>query len=611
MTAWTRKELIFTLLWTAFVNGMIASLISIQGITSTSLPTAFLPAIYLALQQIGHFQFFAFIVSLPLIFLTVISPNRKLVIGLSVLFFSAFTVLVFVDYAVFKLYRFHLNGMVWNMITGGALQEIFVLDQANITTASLFIAGILLLQIILQFWLSRRLRRPHRISGWTVLFIVLLIQVGGQSLHAWADAWYKTDIMSQVRFIPLAQPITIKRFLRSKGWAPEISNRADIRVQASGHFKYPLQPLQCQSPDNKPNILFIISDGLRFDMLNPEVMPNWFALAQKSQQFENHISSGNATRFGIFGLFSGLYGDYWFDALNTQSSSVLIDELKQQGYTFGLFANARLTSPEFDRTVFSSIRELIPEKTRGKDVISRELEITRQAKDFFQQNNSRPFFSLVFFDAPHAYVSPEKDNIFQPALKELNYLKLNNDSDPAPFLNRYRNAVHFNDRLTGELLQSLQQQGLMENTIIILTGDHGQEANETRTNSWGHNSNFSRYQVQTPLLVYWPGMPAKSYSQLTSHVDLVPTLLKSVFSCSNTVSDYSNGQSLFDTGERDFVLVKNWNSQAIVNKQQVQVFPKIGPSETYTFNDYQKLKQSEFALQNSTKLMQAISHFYQ
>jgi len=64
---------------------------------------------------------------------------------------------------------------------------------------------------------------------------------------------------------------------------------------------------------------------------------------------------------------------------------------------------------------------------------------------------------------------------------------------------------------------------LMKKTIIIMTGDHGQEANETHSNSWGHNSNFLRYQVQVPLLIYWPGMPPSQYNHLTSHVDVVPT----------------------------------------------------------------------------------------
>ncbi|MCK4710844.1 MAG: sulfatase-like hydrolase/transferase, partial [Gammaproteobacteria bacterium] len=354
----------------------------------------------------------------------------------------------------------------------------------------------------------------------------------------------------------------------------------------------------------------IISDGLRFDMLEPSVMPVWSELASKSQVFEHHLSTGNATRFGIYGLFTGLFAHYWFDSLNNKTSPVLFEELKKQQYEFGFFANARLTSPEFDKAIFSTVSEYIPQKTAGKNVIEREYEITRQAKSFIQKNTNKPFFGLVFFDAPHAYVNPPQDNKFQPALKSLNYLKINNESDPLPFLNRYKNAVHFTDRLTAELLETLKQQGIMDNTIIIMTGDHGQESNETLTNSWGHNSNFSKYQIQVPLVIYWPGKQPQVYSQLTSHVDIVPTLMQEIFSCSNPVRDYSNGQSLFDQHERKFVMVNNWNNQAIVNKTQVKIFPKIGPAEYRDYNGYQQKSSDQFKTIPTSDVIESISRYY-
>ncbi len=607
----SRKQLVYIILWTTFINGLLASLISLPAIMGSPLAGShYLSIIYLALQQIGHFQFLAFLLGIPLIAITVLLPHKRLILTLTALLFSAFMLLIFIDYAVFRLYRFHLNGMVWNMLTGGALEEIFVFDRSNILTVIGFIVTIILAQTIILWLLARRQSGNTNRFGWRVFFIVLLIQLGGQSLYAWADAWYKTDIMGMLRFAPLAQPITIKSFLHKKGWAPDIKQRPELKVRSNGHFQYPLKPLQCKQPDKKPNILFIIADGMRFDMMNPQVTPNWYQLAGKSQQFSQHISTGNATRFGIFGLFSGLYGNYWFDALNSQTSSVLIDELKQQDYRFGLFANARLTSPEFDKTVFASIRSLIPEKTPGKTVIEREYEINRQAIEFINRKSEQPFFGLIFYDAPHAYVSPEQENIFQPALKELNYLKLNNNTDPLPFLNRYKNSVHFDDRLSGVIFDALEQQGLMDNTIIILTGDHGQEANETRTNSWGHNSNFSRYQVQVPMIVYWPGMQPKTWTHLTSHADVVPTLLQSIFDCSNPAEEYSNGQSLFNEQQREFVMVKNWSNQALVNTDQVRVYPKIGPVQHHDFNNYQSLDSDQFSADSSQQLIEAISRFY-
>ncbi len=607
----SRKALIFTILWAVFINGIIASLISVPAILSGNHPDSLSPVIYLVLQQLGHFQFLSFLISIPLLVIAILLPNKRLLQTLVVLVFGLFLLLVFVDYSVFKLYRFHLNGMVWNMLTGGAMEEIFVFDLANVITLLIIVGGIGLLQAGILFSIHMWKSRPRPLSGWAVFALVFSIQLAGQSMYAWSDAWHRTEVVSQVRFIPLAQPLTMKRFLRKRGWSPDIPEEQGLQVASNGRFKYPLKPMECSTPATKPNILFIITDGARFDMLDPSVMPVWSGLAAKSQVFGHHLSTGNATRFGIYGLFTGLYSNYWFDALNTKTSSVLVDELVRHDYRFGFFSNARLTSPEFDRAVFSLVSHDIPAKTPGKNVLSREFEITRQTLSFIEQHNDQPFFGLVFFDAPHAYVFPEQDKKFEPSVESMNYLKLNNETDPLPIFNRYKNAVYFTDRLTGQLIQALENQGLMDNTIIILTGDHGQEANETRTNSWGHNSNFSKYQIQVPMIIHWPGKQPKTFSHMTSHVDVVPTLMQEVFACNNDISEYSNGQSLFNQNERDFVLVKNWNNQAIVTRDFIRIFPKVGPTELRDYDSYQTISEEKQNMAISTQVIKEISRFYQ
>ena len=54
------------------------------------------------------------------------------------------------------------------------------------------------------------------------------------------------------------------------------------------------------------------------------------------------------------------------------------------------------------------------------------------------------------------------------------------------------------------MLTQLQLQGLDDQTIVVVTSNHGQEFNETQSNSWGYDSNYSTYQVQVPWC--WPGL---------------------------------------------------------------------------------------------------------
>ena len=85
---------------------------------------------------------------------------------------------------------------------------------------------------------------------------------------------------------------------------------------------YPLQPLRCQNP-HRPNVLMVVLESLRRDVLTPQLMPNTSALAQDARVFDRHFSTGNATRYGLFGLLYGLPGGYWQSMLDEQRGSQL------------------------------------------------------------------------------------------------------------------------------------------------------------------------------------------------------------------------------------------------------------------------------------------------
>src|SRR5690606_25945071 len=124
-----------------------------------------------------------------------------------------------------------------------------------------------------------------------------------------------------------------------------------------------------------------------------------------------------------------------------------------------------------------------------------------------QEGGEQPFFGFLFYDSPHGYTYPEDyPEQFTPVWETVNYLQLNAEFDPYPFFNRYLNAVHYTDSLIGQVLDNLEQRGLLETTVVIVTGDHGQEFNDLGQNFWGHNSNFARYQLQVPLVIAAPGV---------------------------------------------------------------------------------------------------------
>ena len=67
------------------------------------------------------------------------------------------------------------------------------------------------------------------------------------------------------------------------------------------------------------NIVWLVSESWRWDMLNPEIMPNTWAVTQNAHRFTRHYSGGNGTRMGMFAMFYGLYGTYWFPFLHSEA----------------------------------------------------------------------------------------------------------------------------------------------------------------------------------------------------------------------------------------------------------------------------------------------------
>ena len=118
------------------------------------------------------------------------------------------------------------------------------------------------------------------------------------------------------------------------------------------------------------------------------------------------------------------------------------------------------------------------------------------------------------------------------------------------------------------------------NTIVLVTGDHGQAFNETHDNTWGHNSAFSDYQVRVPFVVEWPGRAPESIQRLTSHVDWAPTLLTDALGCSTPVDQYSTGTPLFEPNAADTAVpIEQWTQRAIRTDSRVYVFLSWGGYE--------------------------------
>jgi membrane-anchored protein YejM (alkaline phosphatase superfamily) len=176
---------------------------------------------------------------------------------------------------------------------------------------------------------------------------------------------------------------------------------------------------------------------------------------------------------------------------------------------------------------------------------------------------------------------------FEPYWGSIDYMQLNSSFDPKPFFNSYKNSAHYADKNIQEILDFLKKEGLLDNTIIVISSDHGEEFNDNGQNYWGHNGNFTKYQAKIPLVIRWPGKNPRVFEHRTSSLDIVPTLLPEALGCTNPTTDYSSGRSLWNTSARPFVFVSNYSRNALVEPDKIS---QIDDRGVLTVTDSQNRK---------------------
>jgi membrane-anchored protein YejM (alkaline phosphatase superfamily) len=599
-------------------NGLIASLVCLQNFPEEALFWSIQSLLFSVSATMGHFIFLFLLCGLPFWALGNYTEKkalgRALILGVNMILIM----LIYLDSRIFDLYKFHLNGMVIELITGGALQDNLSFNALVwllfLAIALIFVAAEIFLGRMLFSFFSHSHKRNLYSAATFGLFILCALL--SQTIYIYSDAKGDTTITSLKRYIPWAQTITAKRKLRELGVEVKETQNQKIsyRLQA---LDYPKNPLTCEAETNY-NVLIVVVDSLRSDMLDSEVMPNLWQLSQSSHTYTQHYSMANSTRFGLFTLMYGLTGNYWHGMLEVQKGSAFIDQFLEKNYALYINSAAPLYSPEFDRTIFTKVKDQLVYGPSNAPAHKKDAFITEDfLKKIEKHPENEPFFSFLFYDSPHSYSYPSTfKEKFLPSWNKINYLELDNHFDPSEFFNRYKNSAHYADSLIGEVIDKLKQNQLLKNTIVVFTSDHGQEFNETKQNFWGHNGNFSSYQTQVPFFIYWPTQHPlhgkRLYQQQTASVDLVPTLMSEGLACSNPVSDYSSGINLY-ASQNNYarpLLLESWSKRAIMGKDYIMVFHDAGGNEIFD-RSYKKLSDFKVPQKDFSTIFKQISEFHQ
>ncbi|HSH72233.1 MAG TPA: sulfatase-like hydrolase/transferase [Methylophilaceae bacterium] len=480
------------------------------------------------------------------------------------------TLLFYANAKVFSLYGMFINGFILNLLmTPGGIESLGGSSQSDIGFA-LIAGGFLLLQALLlwiAYWIAKRTSLLEKLPGKTGLYSLIAALVICISVHLIyaADTFNKSRLAPFAESVPFFHPVSAGHFFSMLGFQANKSQKLNIK----GHLHYPLNPILFKQPAKPYNIVWLTSESLRADMLDAEIMPATWQFSQKANRFTRNYSGGNGTRMGVFSMFMGIPGNYWFQFMREERGPAMIDVLQKQGYQMDLFTSAKFSYPEFDKTIFSQIPPAqLHSLSEGGKSWERDRTNVSQLLDFIDKRDpTKPFFTFMFFESPHArYDFPPESVIRQPYRDDINYATLSKKelrTDIVPIKNRYINAVHHLDSQFQRIFTYLQEKNLLDNTIVVVVGDHGEEFMEH--GFWGHNSTFVDQQVRTPLVIWVPGKAPRVSDEMTSHMDIVPTIMP-LLGVTNPISDYATGYDLFSPQQRSSTYISDWSRVTYVDK---------------------------------------------
>ncbi len=519
---------------------------------------ALLPMVY-QWSVIGYYGTLLLIAALLLLPLSLFRPTRWLwpVIGWGWLVYLA------IDVAVFNLYRFHLD---WLMV------EMFLRDFRGMgIPVFVLILFALLAMALLAFvgWLyvsHRSGRRYH--WRWFALGLLLMpvALVINSVIHIWAQHYIRDEITRYRPFLPIYHPVeSYANGPRVSGWwpavFPAVYGKAEDALSAGGGIvRYPLAKPQCKVTPDAPSILMIVLESWQADAMTPEITPNIARFAATGTRFAQHVSSGAVTVPGLFGLMYGLHPNYFQLTRSSADSfpSLFTQTLDEHGYRTRVFTSSNLDGFSLKAMFFPKVE---PEDfATGHD----DAALVERYIATLKPKSAEKRFDFLFLTASHSpYKYPPEYAHFKPLPVVEGGYALDRQADNTPYKNDYYNSLVYLDALVGKLLEAADRQGALKNTWVVITGDHAEEFNENGLGYWGHGSNFTRWQTQTPLIVRVPNHPGGHVEQKMSlHQDVVPTLMQAALGCTSPVTDYSNGANLFALPEKRGTVIASYMRDA-------------------------------------------------
>ncbi|MBA3540917.1 MAG: sulfatase, partial [Deltaproteobacteria bacterium] len=292
------------------------------------------------------------------------------------------------------------------------------------------------------------------------------------------------------------------------------------------------------------HVIFIIMDSLRADRVRPfnakarPEVPNWEKLADSSALFMQNYVQGNESQVSHASMWTSMYlakhkaaemkdklADKW----------VTIDEVAKKAgkFTAGASANGYIRPGRGYGASWDS-NKYVNHIEKGLGL--KGADILEKGMSFVQPKKDQPWFLYLGMIDTHVTWRAKEPWLgkYDPGYKGRFQTSFGDDGPggvPKDLTDKekehvralYDSNVSYQDDLLGKLVTQLQTWGIYDQTMIIITADHGDE--QWEDGRMGHGASSRETLLHVPLLIHYPPMfPAGKYKEGSEGIDIVPTL---------------------------------------------------------------------------------------
>jgi glucan phosphoethanolaminetransferase (alkaline phosphatase superfamily) len=322
----------------------------------------------------------------------------------------------------------------------------------------------------------------------------------------------------------LAQRLILNRRASFTDDFPQ-SNLDDFRPAAA--FVHPPLPWAKNPPRN---VLLIVMESTGAQYLSLygapyDTTPNLVAESKQAVVFDHFYSNATYTFRSFIPLVAAVYpGMPWRYRADMKQPmhEGLAGVLAERGYrtAFLAAANPAWGGMDWDARCVGIQQVIGPLQLGGPAASSWGTEdgvLVDGIIKWIDQDRSRPFFAIAWTDQTHDPYTLSKDT--QP----ISFI----DPSQHPHgesLNRYLNALHQADRHIERLLQALRDRGLADDTLVVITSDHGEAFGEHEV--MGHATGIYNQVLHVPMMIWNPRMfsECQRVEKVGAHVDINPTI---------------------------------------------------------------------------------------